>query len=180
MKVKRKETGSVSATNCYNGTNDNAGCGVTGDSATYGEAFNKKGGGIMAMELRPAGIRIWQFLRSDIPSDITANTPDPSSWGEALADFPNTDCDIESHFKNLTIIANIEICGDWAGATDVYTYVFSSLVSLVDEWKANLYGLIVLKIAVLELALSTLPRMLRLSRQHTLSSAISPFINHPV
>jgi len=121
MKVKRKETGSVSATNCYNGTNDNAGCGVTGDSVTYGEAFNEKGGGIMAMELRPAGIRMWQFLRSDIPSDITAHTPDPSSWGEALADFPNTDCDIESHFKNLTIIANIEICGDWAGATDVYT-----------------------------------------------------------
>jgi len=75
----------------------------------------------MAMELRPAGIRIWQFLRSEIPDDITSETPDPSGWGEALADFPNTDCDIESHFKNLTIIANIEICGDWAGATSVYS-----------------------------------------------------------
>lgn len=130
MSVKRKETGTVSAKNCYNGTDDNAGCGVTGSSDTYGQAFNNKGGGIMAMELRSAGIRMWQFLRSEIPSDITAQTPDPSTWGEALADFPSTDCDIGSHFRNQSIIVNIEICGSWAGATSVYRYVLPLLLPL--------------------------------------------------
>ena len=46
MKSKRKETGTVLETNCWNGTDDNAGCGVKGDVATYGEALNDNGGGV--------------------------------------------------------------------------------------------------------------------------------------
>jgi len=75
----------------------------------------------MAMELRDAGIRMWQFTRSAIPSDVTAGTPDPSTWGEATADFPGTDCDIGSHFKNQSIIANIDLCGSWAGSQSIYS-----------------------------------------------------------
>lgn len=121
MSVKRKETGTVQADNCWNGTNDNAGCGVQGEASSFGSSFNSNGGGVMAMELRSAGIRIWQFGRSSIPSDIVSQSPDPSSWGEALADFPATDCNIGSHFKNQSIIVNIDICGSWAGATSVYS-----------------------------------------------------------
>jgi len=122
--VKRKETGTVLTTNCLNSTDDNAGCGVQGADDTYGEALNDNGGGVYAMELRDAGIRVWFFGRSSIPSDLTYggdSNPDPSGWGEALADFPSTDCDIGSHFGNLSIIANIDLCGDWAGATSVYS-----------------------------------------------------------
>ena len=128
MNSKRKETGSALYKNCYNGTNDNQGCGVTGDTATYGEEFNNNGGGVYAMELRTAGIRVWFFPRTSIPSDVdttisntSSTTPDPSTWGEALADFPSTDCDISSHFKNQSIIANIDLCGDLAGQTSLYT-----------------------------------------------------------
>lgn len=46
MNVKRKETGSPTYTNCLNTANDNAGCGVTGGKATYGQAFNENGGGV--------------------------------------------------------------------------------------------------------------------------------------
>jgi hypothetical protein len=74
------------------------------------------------MELRDAGIRVWMFSRGGIPSDISnSSSPDPSTWGEALADFPSTHCDISSHFKNQSIISNIDICGDLAGATSYYT-----------------------------------------------------------
>lgn len=122
MNAKRKETGTVLTKDCLNSTDSNAGCGVQGAADTYGEAFNNNGGGVYAMEWRSAGIRVWFFPRSDIPSDITDITsPDPSGWGTALADFPNTHCDIGSHFKNQSIIANIDLCGDWAGATGVYT-----------------------------------------------------------
>ncbi|OOQ87823.1 putative glycosidase C21B10.07 [Penicillium brasilianum] len=125
MNAKRKETGTALYSNCLNTANDNAGCGVKGKSATYGEAFNNNGGGVYAMELRDAGIRVWMFSRDDIPSDISNSTssPDPSTWGEALADFPSTHCDISSHFKNQSIIANIDICGDLAGATSYYTTI---------------------------------------------------------
>ena len=120
MTVKRKETGSSLTTNCYNGTDGNAGCGVKGSPATFGPVFNSNGGGVYATELRSAGIRTWFFPRSSIPSDITSGSPDPSTWGEALADFPNTDCDISSHFRNQSIIANIDICGQWAGTAESF------------------------------------------------------------
>ena len=76
---------------------------------------------VYAMEWRTAGIRVWFFPRSNVPSDITAGTsPDPSSWGTALADFPSTDCNINNHFRNQSIVANIDLCGTWAGDTTVY------------------------------------------------------------
>lgn len=121
MGVKRKETGKSLTTSCVNSTNDNAGCGVDAGTATFGTNFNSNGGGVMAMELRSAGIRIWQFARSNIPSDVTSGSPDPSTWGEATADFPSTDCDIGTHFKNQSIIANIDLCGTWAGTQSVYS-----------------------------------------------------------
>ncbi|KAI1214801.1 glycoside hydrolase family 16 protein [Annulohypoxylon truncatum] len=115
MKVKRKMTGSSITTDCYNATDDNAGCGVKTAADTYGSAYNDANGGIMAMEWRDAGIRVWQFGRNGIPTDITSGSPDPTTWGEAAADFPNTDCDIGSHFRNQSIIVNIDLCGQYAG-----------------------------------------------------------------
>jgi hypothetical protein len=122
MDVKRIETGNVLSTDCLNSTNSNAGCGVQGPTDTYGPIFNANGGGVYAMELRSDGIRTWFFARSSIPVDIaTGTSPDPSSWGTAFADFPNTDCNIGDHFRNQSIIANIDICGVWAGSDAVYT-----------------------------------------------------------
>jgi opacity protein-like surface antigen len=46
MNVRRKETGTAKYTNCLNTANDNAGCGVEGKTATYGETFNDNGGGV--------------------------------------------------------------------------------------------------------------------------------------
>ncbi|OIW30281.1 hypothetical protein CONLIGDRAFT_362031 [Coniochaeta ligniaria NRRL 30616] len=112
--VKRLMTGTAGQGDCYNGTNSNTGCGVAAKSAsTYGAAFNSGGGGVMAVELRDAGIRVWSWLRDALPADVEAGTvPDTSGWGTAFADFPSTDCDISSHFKNQSIIANIDLCGD--------------------------------------------------------------------
>lgn len=120
MGVKRKESGKSLTKSCVNSTDDNAGCGVSAGKATFGEEYNSNGGGVMAMELRNEGIRTWQFPRASIPADITSGTPDPSTWTEATADFPNTDCDIGSHFKNQSIIANIDLCGSWAGTAKIF------------------------------------------------------------
>jgi len=76
------------------------------------------------MELRDAGIRVWFFNRTNIPGDMTKNndsSPDPSTWGMPLADFPGTDCKIKDHFQNQSIIANIDLCGDFGGSTATYS-----------------------------------------------------------
>ncbi|KAJ5259321.1 hypothetical protein N7478_012302 [Penicillium angulare] len=138
MNVKRKETGSAQHSNCLYSANDETGCSVEGKKASYGEEFNNNGGGVYAMELRDAGIRVWMFARDNIPNDISNSSgiPDPSSWGEALADFPSTNCDISSHFKNQSIIANIDICGDMAGANTYYKELYDCPSSCT-EWAAE-------------------------------------------
>ncbi|KAH9909969.1 glycoside hydrolase family 16 protein [Xylariomycetidae sp. FL2044] len=131
--IKRKMTGTNVHSNCYNATNDNAGCGVQGPTDSYGATYNDVSGGIMALEWRDAGIRMWEFGRNEIPDDITAKTPDPSTWGTAAADFPNTDCDIGSHFKNQSIIINIDLCGQYAGGV----YAQSGCPSNCTDYVAN-------------------------------------------
>jgi hypothetical protein len=124
MSVKRKEEAKVLTKNCYNGTDDNAGCGVQGKPSTFGPDFNSAGGGIYALEWRNAGIRMWFFPRSDIPVSLLSNSstnPDPSTWPTPLADFPSTDCNIGNHFRNASIIANIDLCGTWAGLPKYYS-----------------------------------------------------------
>ncbi|KAJ5623825.1 hypothetical protein N7510_000134 [Penicillium lagena] len=127
MNVKRKETGSARYKTCDNSTNSNSGCGVQGDRSTYGQVLNDQGGGIYALELRDAGIRAWFFPRDSIPTDITTSTgvPDPSTWGTALADFPSTECNIASHFRNQSIIANIDLCGELAAQPRLYEQMYS-------------------------------------------------------
>ncbi|KAJ5089040.1 hypothetical protein N7532_007724 [Penicillium argentinense] len=126
MDVKRKETGSPVYKSCDNTTNSNSGCGVMGDESTYGEAMNNNGGGVYALELREAGIRAWFFPRNSIPDDITNSSavPDPSTWGTALADFPSTECNIPSHFRNQSIIANIDMCGELAAQPQYYDQMY--------------------------------------------------------
>ena len=46
MKSRRAQTGTVHGTNCYNGTNDNAGCAVMGASSSYGAEANDDGGAV--------------------------------------------------------------------------------------------------------------------------------------
>ncbi|RDL40908.1 uncharacterized protein BP5553_00887 [Venustampulla echinocandica] len=119
--VKRKESGNSLSSSCVNSTNGNEGCGVDAGTNTFGKAFNDQTGGITAMELRSAGIRVWTWARASIPGDISSGNPDPSTWGEATADYPNTKCNIDNHFRNQSIIANINLCGSWAGDTNVYS-----------------------------------------------------------
>jgi len=116
MNVRRKQEGDVEQKDCFHEKNDNAGCGVKADDDSYGEAWNEEGGGVMAVEWRDEGIRMWQFGQGGIPGDITDKQPNPNTWGTALADFPGTNCDIGNHFRNNSIVANINLCGQLTDA----------------------------------------------------------------
>lgn len=80
-----------------------------------------------ALELRHEGIRAWFFPRDSIPADISdpTDSPNPATWGKALADFPNTNCDISSYFRNQSIIANIDLCGDLAAQPQFYEQMYN-------------------------------------------------------
>jgi len=118
-------TGTVSniddngSSNCDSTSNDD-GCPTMDPTANgWGAAFNANGGGVFAKLWDPeVGIKIWHFPRDNIPSDITSQNPDPSSWGNPVSFLPNGDnCNIASHFIDHMLIINITLCGDWAGAT---------------------------------------------------------------
>ncbi|KAI0697837.1 glycoside hydrolase family 16 protein, partial [Cerioporus squamosus] len=102
---------------CTSSNGNNAGCAYQQkENNTYGHLFNMQAGGVYAHTLESDGISVWFFDRSAIPADITAKTPDPSSWGTPTAYFPNTHCDISARFKKQQLIFDITLCGDWAGA----------------------------------------------------------------
>ena len=107
----------IISTTCESSNGDNSGCAYQQtETNSFGHAFNMMAGGVFAHTLETEGISMWFFNRSAIPDDLAQQTPDPSSWGTPTAFFPNTECDIMSHFLAQNLIFDITICGDWAGA----------------------------------------------------------------
>lgn len=100
-------SGTLDTANCYveaPGQSANSGC-VIEDASTqsYGDGFNKAGGGVYATEWTSNGISIWFFPSSSIPADIKSGNPNPLFWGLPSASFAGN-CDIDSHFKDLQIV----------------------------------------------------------------------------
>ncbi|KIJ67434.1 glycoside hydrolase family 16 protein [Hydnomerulius pinastri MD-312] len=120
------QLGTTVGTDCDSSANGNAGCGIqlTEDDNSFGPGFNNIGGGWYAMERTTDYISVWFWERGDAsaPSDATsgASTIDTSNWGTPAAYFPNTDCDLATHFDANNIIINLTFCGDWAGNSAVY------------------------------------------------------------
>lgn len=110
-------TGNVLGTTCESSNGNNAGCAIQdADATSFGHGFNMAYGGVFAHLWDSTGIAIWHFTRAEIPADITAGSPDPSTWPSPSALFSSSSCDIASHFYEHTLVLNTDICGDWAGA----------------------------------------------------------------
>lgn len=126
MPANITQLGTAVETDCDTAADGNAGCGVqlTEDYNSFGPGFNSIGGGWYAMERTDSYIAVWFWERDDdsAPSDATsgAGTIDTTSWGTPAAYFPNTDCDLATHFDANNIIINLTFCGDWAGNAAVY------------------------------------------------------------
>ncbi|KAF8803217.1 endo-1,3(4)-beta-glucanase [Phlegmacium glaucopus] len=126
MPDDRTQTGTSALLDCNTEINDNRGCSVSFAAAnSYGPSFNANGGGWYAMERSDAGISMWFWPRSGswVPDDVkgNSNSVNPQNWKTPSASFPNTYCDFGSHFDEQNIIINLTLCGDWAGAGNVYS-----------------------------------------------------------
>ncbi|KAG6861452.1 hypothetical protein C0995_016543 [Termitomyces sp. Mi166 len=112
-----KATGKSLGTTCASSGSHNSGCAFKdSDPRSYGEGFNRAGGGVFAHIWDSDGIKIWHFARSDIPHDITDGKPNPSSWPTPAAYFPASSCDISKHFHDHSLTIDTTLCGDWAGS----------------------------------------------------------------
>ncbi|KAG1765439.1 glycoside hydrolase family 16 protein [Suillus occidentalis] len=141
MPASTAQSGTTATTNCDTSVNGNSGCGVrlTEDYNSFGPGFNSVNGGWYAMERTTSSIKVWFWERDDrsAPFDATSGAwiIDTSLWGTPAADFPNTYCDLASHFDANNIIINLTFCGDWAGNAAVYAASGcpSDCVSYVDD-----------------------------------------------
>ncbi|KAJ4423223.1 hypothetical protein N0V82_002084 [Gnomoniopsis sp. IMI 355080] len=105
--------GTVMTQNCNN-EEDGTGCGVKDDSGVWSSTT----GATFAMEWTDSAIKIWSWLPSAVPSDITAGTPDPSSnaWGNPTLLVEQANCDLSKSFANQQLVFDIDFCGDTAGS----------------------------------------------------------------
>lgn len=111
----RNMTGTAITSDCAASSATHDGCVVAGGGTSFGNGFNVRGGGILALEWRAEGIRMWQFPRDSVPLDVQQGvSPDPSTWSASLAEFPSTDCQIASHFQNQSVVMDIGFCGSKA------------------------------------------------------------------
>lgn len=111
-------TGQLINTKCTSSSDSNSGCGfLDPNSDSYGSNFDQGEGGVYAHLRNNESIAMWQFSRNSIPQDITDQQPDPSQWGPPVAFFPSTQCDINSHFSEHSLVLDITLCGDFANAT---------------------------------------------------------------
>lgn len=123
--AKQTMTGSLAYPNCdvnAAGQPANNGCSIKDPRTnSYGTGLNNNGGGVYAVRwTKEAGIQIWFFTRSAIPSDIKSGNPNPAAWGVPAADYPfGSNCNA-SNFNSLKVVINLTFCGDWAGQAAVY------------------------------------------------------------
>ncbi|KAH8672012.1 glycoside hydrolase family 16 protein [Tricladium varicosporioides] len=104
-------------TNCTLGT---PGCSAKGNEGSYGDGFNRGGGGVYALHWTNAFLRIYFWPRNLVPRDITAGFPRPEQWGLPVANFdgyaPGSACNIEKSFPSeQTIYFDTTFCGAMAG-----------------------------------------------------------------
>ncbi|PLW08834.1 hypothetical protein PCANC_16615 [Puccinia coronata f. sp. avenae] len=122
--MSQSATGKVLHTDCDATGTGNVGCGIADPStASLGKSFNENGGGVFVMEWKASGISVWRFARSEIPDQLFMGAnPQPSSWTTPpVAHWDQEDCNsLSDGFSQHKIIFDITLCGDWAGAPDVF------------------------------------------------------------
>ncbi|QRW21271.1 glycoside hydrolase family 16 protein [Rhizoctonia solani] len=116
----RVMTGVGESNECDAKQNNNQGCGVKFRQGSFGQRFNKMGGGWFAMRRTEQGVSVWFWGRNDIliPEEVRmgSKTVQPECWGLPVADFPAENCDMKSHFGPHEIVFDLTFCGDWAGS----------------------------------------------------------------
>ncbi len=111
----------------------NEGCRIEDSNAlSYGQAFNDNGGGIFVTEIDTLAISTWFFPHgSEIPDDLLAGSPDPTTWSAPVARFQGG-CDIPTKFYAQRMVFTTTFCGD----VSLYQSVTALYSTLSYSWVA--------------------------------------------
>ncbi|KAG2757153.1 glycoside hydrolase family 16 protein [Suillus brevipes Sb2] len=142
-------TGQVLGTNCYSTQNADAGCGVEDtDTRSFGYGFNNADGGVFALLWdNSSGMSMWHFARADIPADLIAQTPNPSTWSTPAGFWSAQSCDISANFYDHQMVIDTTICGNWAGGS---AYSSSGCPGTCSDMVANATNYVVFFDAVVD------------------------------
>lgn len=116
-----QSTTDVRTTDCAG--ENNSGCIVANtDAASYGDAFNAAGGGVLVTEFAEDAISIWFFSRADVPESITPDMKsiETSALGVPMGHWPASGCDIPQFFKPQNLMFTITLCGDFARPPEIF------------------------------------------------------------
>lgn len=85
---------------------------------SFGYGFNNAEGGVFALLWdNSSGMSMWHFARADIPADLIAQTPNPSTWTTPAGFWSAQSCDISANFYDHQMVIDTTICGNWAGGS---------------------------------------------------------------
>ncbi|KAG2157675.1 glycoside hydrolase family 16 protein [Suillus bovinus] len=112
-------TGQIKKNNCHSSRHADSGCSIEDtNTSSFGYGFNNADGGVFALLWdNSAGMSIWHFARANIPADLIAQTPRPSTWGIPAGLWSLQTCDISTNFYEHQMVIDTTICGDWAGGS---------------------------------------------------------------
>ena len=117
-KVPKNFTGNMHNGNCTSSHDVNHGCDVENpDSNSFGPNFNKDGGGVFVGQWTKDGIYFWWWSGNKYPENVFTK-PNTCEYGIPYAAFPFGEWCTSNHFKNHTIILDINLCGSWAGGNN--------------------------------------------------------------
>jgi hypothetical protein len=98
------------------------------------------------MERTPTFIKIWFWPRNagDVPSDVRGSNSgsiNTDAWGTPTANFPNTECDIDSNFSPSNIIINLTFCKSFTRSYRLaLNLVFFICWYSGGDWAGRVYG----------------------------------------
>jgi len=73
--------------------------------------------GIMAAEWTEDHITIFHIPEEEIPADLHNDQPRPDTWGKWAVAYMPFEPGCMSHVGPQELVLNLQLCGDWAGAT---------------------------------------------------------------
>jgi hypothetical protein len=114
------QTGTTGQVNCDNNSSAGAGCTVIDANAdSYGAPLAAAGGGVWILEFATAGINIWFTSRANVPSSLSTNSIDTSTFGTPSGSWPASSCNPSQFFDEQEIVIDITLCGEWAGLASI-------------------------------------------------------------
>ncbi|TNY22702.1 concanavalin A-like lectin/glucanase domain-containing protein [Rhodotorula diobovata] len=95
---------------CNAKVNGNQGCSYAETAAnSYGEGFNRAGGGVFVTSFTTDAIEQWFWSRPDVPDNLVEGAPDRATWGRPSASWPSGGCDVGKYFKDQTLIFGVSV-----------------------------------------------------------------------